>query len=281
MKLIDRCFFFDFERKTGYYAEVLTNDPFGNGRMGEGGMGKVLRFDIDQASRDTFSFSFNSCHGLPHFLRILHGCILSSTCETKSAKQTMSARVKLCGKSLRDRLFPFCSSRFVPPMLTPSIGVYATDNDLCLATSIGRDSAVLFGAKLFPQENVSSSSRVPFHSSPWNAFPGVHLLVFLHVDTICRLPKLKFIFTINDYSMPFEKFQSVVKILIFLEQLERKKKKRRLGFGDFFFFPRRLEWIGTIRDRVICFPFVLLVGRDRNFLILRNCVNRKFRNRKA
>lgn len=225
MKLIDRCFFFDFERKTGYYAEVLTNDPFGNGRMGEGGMGKVLRFDIDQASRDTFSFSFNSCHGLPHFLRILHGCILSSTCETKSAKQTMSARVKLCGKSLRDRLFPFCSSRFVPPMLTPSIGVYATDNDLCLATSIGRDSAVLFGAKLFPQENVSSSSRVPFHSSPWNAFPGVHLLVFLHVDTICRLPKLKFIFTINDYSMPFEKFQSVVKILIFLEQLERKKKK--------------------------------------------------------
>lgn len=81
--------------------------------------------------------------------------------------------------------------------------------------------------------------------------------------------------------MPFEKFQSVVKILIFLEQLERKKKKDDSVSEVSFFSLDDSNELEQFAIALFVFLSFFVVGRDRNFLILRNCVNRKFRNRKA
>lgn len=142
--MIDRCCsFFDFEKrnKTLERRDIRTIRL----EIGDGRRTDRKSLDIDQASRDILVF-LQQLSRSSTFSSNLGCLVLSSTCETKSVSKPCVWLEKLCGKSRRDRLFPFCSSRFVPPMLTrapPS--AYATDNDLCLATSIGRDSAVLSG----------------------------------------------------------------------------------------------------------------------------------------
>lgn len=66
--------------------------------------------------------------------------------------------------------------------------------------------------------------------------------------------------------MPFEKFQSVVKILIFLEQLERKKKKDDSVSEVSFFSLDDSNELEQFAIALFVFLSFFVVRRDRNFL---------------
>lgn len=66
--------------------------------------------------------------------------------------------------------------------------------------------------------------------------------------------------------MPFEKFQSVVKILIFLEQLERKKKKDDSVSEVSFFSLDDSNELEQFAIALFVFLSFFVVRRDRIFL---------------